>query len=43
MGNNFESESHGYAAKIEENTNDVNDDFVRKRGRKREGEAPGLN
>ena len=36
MENDFKSESHGYIARIKENTNDVDDGFVRKKERERE-------
>ena len=38
MGNDFKSESHGYVARIEDHTNNVDDGSVRKRGKEREGE-----
>ena len=36
MENDFESERNGYVARIEENTDHVDDGFVRKRGREEE-------
>ena len=35
MGNDFKSESHGYVARIEDHTNNVDDGSVRKRGKER--------
>ena len=37
IGNDFGSESHGCITRIEENTNDIDSGFGRKRGREREG------
>ena len=35
LGNNFEGESHRYVARIGENVNGLDKDFVRKRRRER--------
>ena len=36
LGNNFEGESHRYVARIGENVNGVDNDFVRKRRERRQ-------